>query len=155
VRSVEKESKSAVSEENKAVVRRFYEEWVHLGNLAVVDEIIAPKCPLCVGSTLMGTGPGAFKQFRARMYSGFPDLRFTIEDLVAQGDKVADRVSVRGMHQREFMEILPTGKRVEFSAINLAQIRKGKIVESRGMPDMLGLMRQIGAIPKLGEHAGS
>jgi predicted ester cyclase len=55
----------------------------------------------------VGTGPEAFKQFRARMCSGFPDLRFPIEDLVAQGDKVVARVSVRGTHQREFMEIPP------------------------------------------------
>ncbi len=140
-----------VEEENKAVVRRYYEEFVNLGNLAVADEIIASECPLYVGSALVGTGPEAFKQFRARMYTGFPDLRFTIEDLVDQGEKVADRVSVRGTHQGEFMGMPPTGKRVESSAISLARIREGKIVERRGMPDMLGLMRQIGAVPKLGK----
>jgi hypothetical protein len=68
-----------VSEENKALMHRFYEEWVHPGNLDVVEEIIAPDCPLYFGGTFMGTGPEAFKQGRAMMYAGFPDLRWLRE----------------------------------------------------------------------------
>ena len=61
-----------MSEENKAVMHRFYEEWVHRGNQDVLDEIIAPDCPLHFGGMFMGTGPEAFKQTRAMMYSAFP-----------------------------------------------------------------------------------
>jgi predicted ester cyclase len=133
-------------EENKAVMRRFYEEFVNAGNLAVAEEIIAPECPLYFGSMFMGTGPEAFKQTRVMMYAGFPDLRWTIEEMIAEGDKVAERLTARGTHEGEFMGVAPTGKRVEFQGIATVRIREGKISENRGMPDMLGLMRQLGAV---------
>jgi len=97
-------------EENKAVMRRFYEEFVNAGNLAVAEEIIAPECPLYFGSMFMGTGPEAFKQTRVMMYAGFPDLRWTIEEMIAEGDKVAERLTARGTHEGEFMGVAPTGK---------------------------------------------
>ena len=80
-----------MSEENKAVLHRFYDEFINPGNLDVADEIIAPDCPLYFGSTFMGTGPEAFKQTRTIMYSGFPDLHLTIEEMVAEGERVAGR----------------------------------------------------------------
>jgi predicted ester cyclase len=136
-----------VSEENKALMHRFYEEWVHPGNLEVADEIIAPDCPLYFGSMFMGTGPEAFKQTRAMVYSGFPDFRWTIEEIIAEGETVAERLTGRGTHQGEFMGAPPTGKRVEIPAVVMVHIREGKIAEMRGMPDMLGLLQQIGAVP--------
>ena len=138
-----------MSEENKAVMRRFYEEFVNAGNLAVAEEIIAPDCQLHFGSMFMGTGPEAFKQTRLMMYAGFPDLRWTIEEMIAEGDKVAERLTARGTHEGEFMGVAPTGKRVEFQRIATVHIREGKISENRGMPDMLGLLQQLGAVPAL------
>ena len=134
--------------ENKALIRRFYEEFVNPGNLAVADEIIAPDCPLHFGGAFMGRGPEAFKQTRAVLYAGFPDLCWTIEEMVAEGEKVAERLTARGTHEGEFMGVAPTGKRVEFEGIAIFRVSEGKIVESRGMPDMLGLMQQIGAVPE-------
>ena len=136
-----------MSEENKAVMRRFYEEFVNAGNLAVAEEIIAPDCQLHFGSMFMG--PEAFKQTRVMMYAGFPDLRWTIEEMIAEGDKVAECLTARGTHEGEFMGVAPTGKRVEFQRIATVHIREGKISENRGMPDMLGLLQQLGAVPAL------
>ncbi len=95
----------------------------------------------------MGTGPEAFKRTRAMMYAGFPDLRWTIEETIAEGDKVAERLRARGTHEGEFMGVAPTGKRVEFEGISTVRIGEGKIAENRGMPDMLGLLQQLGAVP--------
>ena len=103
-----------MSEENKAVLRRFYDEFFNEGNLDVADEIIAPDCPLYFGSMFMGTGPDAFKQTRTMMYAGFPDLHLTIEEMVAEGEKVAERLSARGTHEGEFMNVAPTRKWAEW-----------------------------------------
>jgi predicted ester cyclase len=138
------------TEENKALMHRFYEEWVNTGNLDVVDEIIAPDCPLYFGGMFMGTGPEAFKQTRAMMLFGFPDFRWTIGEIIAEGETVAERLPRRGTHQGEFMNVSPTGTRVEIPAVAMAHIRGGKISEMRGMPDMLGLLQQIGAVPAPG-----
>ena len=137
-----------MSEENKAVLRRFYDEFFNGGKLDLAEEIIAPDCPLYFGSMFMGTGPEAFKQTRAMMYSGFPDLHLTIEEMVAEGEKVAERLSARGTHGGEFiMGVAPTGKRAEFQGQAIFHISAGKVLECRGMPHMLGLMQQIGAVP--------
>jgi len=148
-----------VSEENKALLRRFYDEFFNGGNLDVANEIIAPDCPLYFalyfGSTFMGTGPEAFKQTRTMMHAGFPDLHWTIEEMVAEGEKVAERLSARGTHEGEFMGVAPTGKRVEFQGQAIFHISKGKVLECRVMPDMLSLMQQIGAVlaPEQSEEA--
>ena len=103
----------------------------------------------------MGTGPEAFKQTRAMMYSGFPDLHLTIEEMVAEGEKVAELLSARGTHDGEFMDVAPTGKWAEWQGQALFHISEGKVLECRGMPDMLGLMQQIGAVlaPEQSEEA--
>ena len=92
-----------MSEENKAVLRRFYNEFFNGGKLDLAEEIIAPDCPFYFGSMFMGTGPEAFKQTRAMMYSGFPDLHLPIEEMVAEEEKVAERLSARGTHEGEFI----------------------------------------------------
>ena len=71
----------------------------------------------------------------------------TIEEMVAEGEKVAERHSARGTHEGEFMGVAPTGKQVEFQGQAIFHISEGKVLERRGMPDMLGLMQQIGAVP--------
>ena len=113
-------------EENKAVMRRFYEEFVNAGNLAIADEIVVPE------------------QTRAMMFAGFPGLRWTIEEMMAEGDKLARRLRARGTHEGEFMGVAPNGKRVGFRGVSTVRIREGKIMENRGM---LGLLQQHGAVP--------
>jgi ketosteroid isomerase-like protein len=119
-------------------MHRFYEEWVHPGNLDVVDEIIALDCPLYFGGMFMGTGPEAFKEVRARLYSGFPDFRWTVDEVIAEGETVAERLTGRGTHQGEFMGVPATGTQVEIPAVAMMHIREGKIAEMRSMPDTLG-----------------
>jgi len=138
-------------EENKAIAHRFYEEFVKAGNPDVADEIIAPECPFHFGGNFMGTGPEAFKQTLRMMRGAFPDLHLTIEEAVGEGEVVAERLTGRGTHQGEFMGIAATGKRVEFDAFGIVHVAEGKVVESRGMPNLLGLLQQIGAVPPLGQ----
>jgi predicted ester cyclase len=90
-----------VSEENKAVLRHFYHESFNGGTLDLAEEIIAPDCPLYFSSTFMGTGSEAFKQTRAMMYSGFPDLHLSIEEMVAEGEKVAESASQHAARTKE------------------------------------------------------
>jgi predicted ester cyclase len=123
------------AEENKAVVRREQEElWNHTGNLDAAEELFAPE------------QAKAAKQEAADFRRGFPDVVSTIEDLIAEGDKVVARWRCRATHQGEYMGIPPSSKEVEFTGISVYRIERGKIAESWNVEDKLGLMRQIGAI---------
>jgi predicted ester cyclase len=125
------------AEENKAVVRREQEElWNHTGNLDAAEELFAPE------------QAKAAKQEAADFRRGFPDVVSTIEDLIAEGDKVVARWRSRATHQGEYMGIPPSSKEVEFTGISVYRIERGKIAESWNVEDKLGLMRQIGVIPE-------
>jgi predicted ester cyclase len=89
-------------------------------------------------------------QFYETLWSAFPDVEATIEDLIAEGDAVSFRVTVRGTHQGEFMGVAPSGGQVTFGVQNIYRFRDGKVVERWSNPDLLGLMVQIGAIPAPG-----
>jgi predicted ester cyclase len=125
------------AEENKAVVRREQEElWNHTGNLDAAAELFAAE------------QAEAARQEAADFPRGFPDVVSTIEDLIAEGDKVVARWTSHATHQGEYMGIPPTGKEVEFTGISLYRVEGGKIAESWDVEDGLGLMRQLGAIPE-------
>jgi predicted ester cyclase len=137
---VGKEKTNVSSEENKAVVRREQEElWNHTGNLDAAVEIFAPDYV------------DAAKQEAADFRRGFPDVVSTIEDLIAEGDKVVARWRSRATHRGEYMGIPPTGKEVEFTGISVYRIEGGKIAESWNSEDQFGLLRQIGAVPQPGQ----
>jgi steroid delta-isomerase-like uncharacterized protein len=141
----------SMSEENKAIVRREHEEiWNSQGNLDAADEIYAPNY-IGHDPTLPEDirGVEAARQFAAMYRSAFPDLEFTIEDQIAEGDKVATRLTVRGTHQGELEGIAPTGNRVEITGIVISRIAEGKIAEDWSNFDALGMLQQIGAIPPL------
>jgi predicted ester cyclase len=128
------------AEENRALVRREQAElWNHTGNLDAAEELFVP-----------GQAEVA-KQEAADFRRGFPDVVSTIEDLIAEGDKVAARWRSRATHQGDYMGIAPTGKDVEFTGISFYRIEGDKIAESWTAEDQLGLMRQIGAIPEPGQ----
>jgi predicted ester cyclase len=131
-------------EENRALVCREQEElWNHTGNLDVAQELFAPDYV------------EAAKQEAADFRQGFPGVISTIEDLVAEGDKVVARWRAQATHQGEYMGIPPTGNRVEFTGISVYRIEAGKIAESWTAEDDLGLMRQIGAIPEPHQAQGA
>ena len=125
------------AEENKAVVRREQEElWNHTGDLNAAEELFAA-----------GEAEAA-KQGAANFRRGFPDVISTIEDLIAEGDKVVARWRSRATHQGDYMGIAPTGNEVEFTGISFYRIEEGKIAQSWNIEDQLGLMRQIGVVPE-------
>ena len=132
-------------EENKALVRRFVEEFWNQGNTAIADELMAPDAEIHMptGETLDLEG---LKGFNVAFRASFPDWHSTFEELVAEGDRVAERWTGRGTHRGELWGIPPTGKRVEAPGSVFYRIAGGKIVEFRGQFDMMGLMQQLGVI---------
>lgn len=128
------------AEENKALVRREQEElWSYTGDLDAAEELFAPE------------RAEAARQEAADFRRGFPDVVSTIEDLIAEGDKVVARWSARATHRGEYVGVPPTGKEVEFAGISVYRIEGDRIAESWTVEDELGLMRQIGAVPEPGQ----
>ena len=136
-----------MSQENEAVVRRAFEE-VGMGDMATVDEIIAPEF---VRHDLAGGpeahGPDGVKRLIAGLRTGFPDLRTTIEDIFSDGDRVVVRFTARGTHSGPFMGIAPTGREATWSGVNIYRVSGGRIRETWQLADGLGLLRQLGAAP--------
>ena len=150
-----KEDISMSAEENKAVVRREMEELFNQGgNLDVADEIIAPNYVSYEPTSGEVRGIEGAKQFAATYREAFPDLQNTIEDMVAEGDKVVVRFRGRGTHQGETEAFgPPTGKRMEMTGITIKRLSDGKIVEAWTNFDALGMMQQLGLIPEAAEQA--
>jgi steroid delta-isomerase-like uncharacterized protein len=125
-----------MSEENKAIARRVY-EIVSTGEFGRAEEIVDADAP---DNELLPDDPPAklidtFKETFSEAREGFPDLEITVEDVMAEGDRVAARVTMRGTHRGEFQGIAATGKRVEVKAIDMFRISSGKIVEHWGHAD--------------------
>jgi steroid delta-isomerase-like uncharacterized protein len=130
---------------NKAIVKRFYHEVVNQGNLALADELMDHG--YIEHGNQAASGLEGFKQFIANLAGAFPDLQITIEDLIAEGDKVVARVTVRATHLGTFMGYIPpSGVEVTFTGIDIFQIKDDKIVGRWNQRDLLGLMQQIGAV---------
>jgi steroid delta-isomerase-like uncharacterized protein len=141
-----------MSEANKTIVRRLFEELWNKGNLSVADELFAPTYAHHDPSTPdVGTGPEGEKK-RATLYrTAFPDLRLTIEDIIAEGETVVARWSCRGTHKGDLSRIAPTGKQFNISGVSIARFASGKMVEGWVNWDALGLMQQLGVVPELGK----
>jgi steroid delta-isomerase-like uncharacterized protein len=138
-------------EENKAIVSRATEEIFNKNNLAVVDELYATNF-VSHGSDIPGVTPDreGYKQFVTMSRTALPDFHTTIEDMIAEGDKVVQRFTAHGTHKGEFMGIPPTGKQVTITGIAIDRIAGGKIVENWVNIDMLGMMVQLGVVPPPG-----
>jgi len=138
------------TEENKAVVRRFYEEVVNQKKRAALDEVFDPN--LVDHFAPPGT-PGGLEGARQTFdmfLTAFPDLHFTVEDLIAEGDGVAARVTMSGTQHGAFMGVPPTGKHVTMTGIDINRFVGGKSVEHWVEMDALGMMQQLGVIPPPG-----
>jgi steroid delta-isomerase-like uncharacterized protein len=141
------------TEENKAVVRRIYEEWNkgQEATMAALEELFAPA--------YVYHGPGVFgdmdlagaKQMTPAFFTAFPDQHTTVEDLIAEGDKVVSRYTLRATHQGEFMGVPATGKVVTYTGIIITRFAGGKDVEDWESLDALGLLQQLGAIPQMAQ----
>jgi steroid delta-isomerase-like uncharacterized protein len=143
------------AEQNKANSRRFYEEVCNKGNLDLLDELADPNTLTHqAGGANDIRGREALKQFVKMYYTAFPDLRFTVEDQVAEGDKVVTRWSSEGTHKGELMGIAPTGKHAAgVTGISIDRYSGGKFAEGWTNWDTLGLMQQLGVIPAVGQPA--
>ena len=136
--------------DNKAIVRRLYDEVWNKRRLEVVDALISPSHalndPLASDSQV---GPKLYKQRVVDLTTSFPDLRFTIEDLIAEKGKVVACWTISGTHKGEFMDIPATGKKVSVEGITIHLITNGKILDSYARWDALGLMRKLADVPPL------
>jgi steroid delta-isomerase-like uncharacterized protein len=137
------------TQDNKTLVRRWYEDF-NQRNLTIVDELFTPDYVYHNPPTTLH-GPEEFKQFLSLYLTAFPDARFTVEDDLAEGDRVASRATLRGTHQGEFMGIPPTGKPVTVTGIAIDRIVGGKFVEGWLNFAALGMLQQLGVIPAPGQ----
>jgi steroid delta-isomerase-like uncharacterized protein len=137
--------------ESKATVRRWYEDLFNAGNLDVADEIVAPD-HAHHDPTLpdIPSGPEGQRQLVSLYRDAFPDAHITVEDQLAEGDVVVTRWTGRGTHQGELMGVPPSGNRVEISGISFNRVSGGRIEETWSNYDALGMMQQIGAVPRQG-----
>lgn len=140
------------TEDNKALMRRVYEEIYNQKNLTLIDELAAADFVFHGGSRAI-QGREAYKQFALMYIAAFPDLHFTIEDMIAEGDTVVVRHTLRGTHKGDFMGIPPTGKQATVTGITITRIANGKGVETWADGDDLGLMQQLGVIPAQGQSS--
>ncbi len=141
----------STEEANKASFRRAYEELFNQGNLSLVEELIAPDFLNHEAPPGSNRGPESMRQLIRMLRTAFPDLHFTIEELVAEGDTVAGRVTMSGTHQGTFQGMPPTGRSFRQAQMHFVRFRDGKGVEHRAVRDDLGLMQQLGVIPASGQ----
>jgi predicted ester cyclase len=134
------------AEENKELVRRFVQEFWNEGNAAAADELMAVDAEIHMPTGELVDLDG-LKGFAGAFRGSFPDWHSTFEELIAEGDRVAERWIGRGTHRGELQGFAPTDRRVEVPGSVFYRIVDGKIVEFRGQLDMMGLMQQLGAIP--------
>ena len=138
--------------DNKSIVRRIYEEVWNNRKLEVTDELISPSHAVQLTDTTdLGIGPQAYTRNVIEFVTAFPDLKLTVLDMIAEGDKVVVLWNISGTHQGEFRGIAPTGKKISADGITINQLANGKIMDSYVSWDMWGLMQQLGAVPAHGQ----
>lgn len=137
-----------MSEQNKMLVRRAVEEVWNRGNFAVVDELVASDILIHASTPAEEIhGSEGVTQFYATLRAAFPDIHFTVEDQIAEGDRVVTRWTARATHTGAFRGIPPTGKQGAITGIDIDRIVNGKVVECWPISDELGLLQQLGVIP--------
>ncbi len=142
------------AEENKVLLQRAYEQLFNQGNLDQIEEIFSAdlvdhEAPPPGMEGLEGIE--VLRQFVKVSRDAFPDLQFTAEDMIAEGDKVAARYTMRGTHQGEFLGVAPTGNRIEVTGIDIVRFEGGKMVEHWANSDELGMLQQLGVVPPPGQ----
>ena len=135
------------AEDNKAPIRRFVEEVQSGNNIDLVDEICSPEFVNHSAPPGIPADREGIKIVTAMFRRAFPDSYFTVEDMVAEGDKVATRKTFHGTHGGEFMGIPPSGRSVSMGPIDIVRISGGRVVEHWSMGDTLGMMQQQVVIP--------
>jgi steroid delta-isomerase-like uncharacterized protein len=147
-----------MSEENKVIARRFREEIWNTGNATIADDICAPNSNHHNNDPLtpdFGRGPASLKELVNMYRSAFPDARCTIDDLVAEGDRVVIRWTGRGTHQGKLGGLSPTNKTATVTGMDILRVTGGKIQESWTNWDTLGMLQQLGVAPELAKAKGA
>lgn len=140
-----------MSEQNKALYHRFMEEIFRTKNPRAIDQFIAPNCVDHAAPPGFPQGLEGARQMLGMYLAAFPDVEVTIEDMIAEGDKVVARYVARGTHKGNFMGIVPTGKSVTLKGIDIVRVAGDKIVEHWENTDQLGLMQQLGVVKLPGQ----
>jgi len=134
-----------MSAENKALVRRWFEEVWNQGRAASIDEMLASDAAVHgLGPSLRG--PSEFKPFQAMYRGAFPDIDLQVDDVLAECDLVAARWSGVGTHQGDGLGFMATSKRAQFKGLTIVRVRDGKIVEGWNSFDQLGMLQQLGVV---------
>jgi steroid delta-isomerase-like uncharacterized protein len=136
------------SELNEQLMQRFT-EFINSASEELAAQLISPDATFHVpGRPEPMRGPSGYLTIIGMMCQGFPDIQWTLEEMVSEEDKIAARFTMRGTHEGPFFGVPPTGSEIVVEALNLYHLSARKIVEEYGHPDMLGLMQQIGALPE-------
>jgi steroid delta-isomerase-like uncharacterized protein len=135
---------------NKAAFQRFHEA-ANTGDVEflakTIDEVVVPDAVIRTPLPIDATGAELLKQVWAMLLRVYPDLHLSVDDVIAEGDKVVARNTVTGTHQGEFMGVAPTGKSVTYNEIFIFRFADGRVVETWGVVDVYAQMKQIGVIP--------
>ncbi|HTX39874.1 MAG TPA: ester cyclase [Bryobacteraceae bacterium] len=145
-------SPADIERENKALVARWFEEVWNRGRADLIDELRAPDA-VAIGlgeGNEESRGEAPFKIFYSNLRQTLPDLHVQIHDILAEGDKVAVRITAEGTHTGSVLGPPPSGRRVRFGGILIVRLSGGKIAEAWNSLDQLGLLKQLGAIPAEG-----
>jgi len=135
------------TEENKALIRRLFEEGINQNQPGVFDELIAPDFVIYDPPPGIPPDREGFRQLIETFRNSFPDLHLTFEAEFADGDYVMHRGYISGTHQGEWQGIAPTGKQIKMKTLDIWRVANGKAVENWVQMDMLGLMQQLGVVP--------
>ncbi|MBI4493819.1 MAG: ester cyclase [Chloroflexi bacterium] len=140
------------TEDNKAIAGRFVQAWGKKGGANIVDELAAPDISVAYPVLPQPIhGREAFKELLHQVYAGLPDGETTVDEVIAEGDKVVVRWTARGTHQGELMGVPPTGRHLAWTGITIYRLAGGKVVEELGVGDSLGMFQQLGVIPGPGQ----
>ena len=140
-------------QEIKQFMQRFVQETLNQKNLDVLNEMVAEDFVEHVPFPGQGPGREGLRYAITTLLSAFPDMKWTVEEQIAEGEKVVSRFTMTGTHQGEFLGIAATGRPIQVWGMVLDVVREGKFAESRILLDMLGLMGQLGVIPSAGAEA--
>ncbi|MBC7931285.1 MAG: ester cyclase [Rubrivivax sp.] len=138
-----------MSEDNKALMRRWFEEVWNKGREDAIDELFAEEGLAHGLADEAGTplrGASGFKPYFRRLREAFPEIEVIVEDIISEGDKVAARCTVRGRHRGDTLGFAPTEQTVEFTGIAITRISEGKIVEAWNNFDFMTMFQQLGAL---------
>jgi steroid delta-isomerase-like uncharacterized protein len=134
-------------ESTEAVMKRFV-EFINTADEQLAGQVIASDAVFHAPTHAEPLrGPAGYLELLAILRTGFPDIHWTLEETITEGDRIAARFTMRGTHRGDFFGIPPTGNKISVQALNFYHLADGQIVGEQGQPDLLGIMQQIGAVP--------